>query len=447
MKNDQECIPHSPYIPYDKSVSIYNTAFVHLTPYSFTGFKKESNSWKKSCYLHAGLNPASPYRLSGKDAIRLFKDTCVNTFEVFEIGSTRHAIMCNERGNVMSDGLVLHTAENEFICYFLNPYLNYHVDSGKYDVQGEDLTGKTFLFQVGGPKSFAVLNSILKDSLVSLDFFKHRENQILCDENGYRNVRVLRAGVAGTLAYEVHGDIEDALPVYRAILKAGESVELVRLGLQAYGMNHTENGFYQSFMHFMPAWRQDESFIAYLKGSGDKILSNIFGSAGDDVSKRYSNPIEAGWADRIVFDHDFIGRKALEKYMLQPMRRIVTLVWDAQDITEVYASQFARSQDSFEYMDLAANPIWTHLNSSVHSDDVFIGDTLVGISSGRIFSDYYKYMISLCLINKTVKQGTMVEIIWGAPGSRQKKIRAKVCAFPFLGLIRNKDIDVKYLEC
>ncbi|MEL1254110.1 aminomethyl transferase family protein [Flavobacterium sp. DGU38] len=448
MKNNKtENIPHSPYLPIDKNVSDYNTAFEHLSPYSFSGFKKESLSWKHTCYLHAGLNPAYPYKISGKDAVRLFSDTCVNDFKTFSKGTTRHAVMCNENGNVMADGILLSLGNDEYMSYFLSPYINYFADSGKYKVKGEDLSGKVYLFQIGGPNSLAVLEAATKSSLRDIAFFHHRESRIYSDEQPDKkyDVRILRMGVAGTLAYEVHGPIEDAQEVYTALLKAGESFGMERLAMQVYGMNHTENGFVQSFIHFSAAYYQDKAFMEYIGDKFNMILDNLAGSAGSSIEKRYLNPVEAGWSNRIHLDHDFIGRKAIEAVLKNPKRMPVTLVWNSDDILEVYQSQFEQGEE-YQYMDLAANEIWTSNNTAVHSDDVVKNGKTIGISSGRVYSNYYRVMISLCIINiEDSELGSEVEIIWGEPGVRQKNIRAVISRFPYLDLPRNKNIDVKLL--
>ena len=162
----------------------------------------------------------------------------------------------------MNDGLLLRTGDDEFIAYYLSPYLNYIVESGKYDVKDEDLSGKVFLFQIACPNSIQVLETAMNQNLRDLPFFKHRRIQINTPQASQSKIdlRILRAGVAGTLAYVVHGNIEDAHHVYNLLMKAGETFGIERLGLKVYGTNHTENGFYQMFIHFIPAWPQDKDF-------------------------------------------------------------------------------------------------------------------------------------------------------------------------------------------
>lgn len=442
---EAKTIPHSPYLPFDPDVADYNVAFTHLSPWEFGGWKRESLSWKEGCYLHAGLNPPSPYRLSGPGALALLRDACINGFAKFSIGSSKHAVMCNAQGNVMADGMVLRTGEEDFTCFFLNPYIDYLVASGRYDVRGEDLSGKVFLFQVAGPRSLEVMEAATGESLRDIEFLWHRASTIRADGRDIP-VRVFRLGVARTLAYEVHGRIEDADAIYRALRAAGEPVGMERLGMQVYGMNHTEGGFAQSYIHFLPAYMQDAAFMDFLQGKADAFMSDLPGSAEPDIDKRYANPVELGWGHMIRFDHEFTGRAALERIMAGSHRRIVTLEWDQADILEVYASQFRIDADT-EFMDFAANPVWTAHNSVVFSDDVFVGDRLVGISSGRVFSYYYRQMLSLALLDpEQAAIGREVEVLWGSPGSRQKRIKAKVARFPYLDLPKNADIDVRSLN-
>ena len=443
----ENTIPYSPYIPFFKDVADYNVAFGHLYPYQFMDWKTEVLSWKESCYLHAGLNPPMPARITGPDALTLFRDHCINDFSRFSVGASKHAVMCNYKGNVMADGMLLRTEDNAFVSYFLSPYLEYIASRGNYDVNIEDLTGKSFLFQLGGPLSLKILEAATQESLSDIKFIWHRTVHIYGDElppTGIA-VRIFRLGVAGTLAYEVHGDIKDAPLVYQALMAAGQPFNLVRLGMRAYGMNHTENGFAQAFIHFLPAWTQDEDFMDYLNGKYDALLAKLPGSAGVDITRRYFNPIDLGWGHMITFDHDFVGRAALEVAMQQQAKKIVTLEWYADDIKDIYASYF-ESGESFEFMEFPANPIWTTQSSIVVADEVQIDSRSIGISSGRIYSFYYRRMISLAVIETEYAiEGTTLEVIWGNPSKRQKKIRAKVSRFPYLTLPRNRDIDTKAL--
>ena len=437
----EKVFPHSVFVPYDpKNVGLYAcSGFPFAVPYEYTGWRDETMAWKKTCYLHGNLNPSPTYRIKGPDALKFLSDTCVNGFSNFPIGTGKHAIMCNEEGLVMMDGVLLRLGKDDFITYWLAPYIAYALMKGNYNAVGEDLTMQVFLFQVAGPRSLEVLEAATGDDLHDIRFMHHRLSSI----DGMK-VNVLRMGMAGTLAYELHGQVGDARPVYRAILKAGEPFGIRRLGMHAYMMNHTEDGFPQAYYHFPYPWAEDKGFAEFLAKIGGAIGfdANFAGSMGTDIRLRYRNPVELGWAGMIKFDHDFVGRKALEKEVANPRRKMVTLLWNAEDIIDVYTSQF-QPGEPYHNMDEPNHFPYEHGPHTFYADKVLKDGKLVGISSGRAYSYYYREILSLCSIDVAHSAiGTEVIVLWGDPGTRQKKIRATVSRFPYLNENRNQDVDV-----
>jgi len=167
---------------------------------------------------------------------------------------------------------------------------------------------------------------------------------------------------------------------------------------------------------------------------------------GTDMRLRYRNPVELGWEKMIKFDHHFIGRKALEKEVANPRRKMVSLVWNSEDIMDVYGSQYRHGEP---YM--AMEPIHFPQENGhpvLCADQVLKDGKLVGISSGRAYSYYYRQMLSLCSIDTEHSAlGKEVSILWGNPGTRQKAIRAMVSRFPYLNENRNEHVDVSTIPC
>ncbi|MEC0183788.1 aminomethyltransferase family protein [Paenibacillus peoriae] len=437
-----EKLPLPIYEPYDPQVDVYVNskamAFGSALPMAYSNWRDESMSWKETCYLHTGLNPASAYRVTGPDAMKFFADTCVNSFAKFPIGTLKHAIMCNEEGLIMTHGVLLRVGEEEFITYFLAPYAAYKLESGNYNAKGKYILDG-FVFQLAGPKSLEILEAATVECLHDIKFGRHRMSNIEGME-----IRITRMGMAGTLAYEVHGRKQDVRSIYNSIMTAGEPFGIRKLGHIAYRMNHTEGGFPQSFVHFPYPWGEDKGFMEFL-GKTQKTR-RLLGSMGTDIRLRYRNPVELGWEKMIKFDHDFIGREALEKEVANQRRKMVTLVWNPEDILDVYASQY---QPGEPYMEMG--PV--HLSQEngrtvLYADQVLKDGQRVGISSGRTYSYYYRQMLSLCSIDTEHSElGNEVSILWGNPGARQKVIRATVSRFPYLNENRNEHVDVSAIPC
>jgi len=446
----EKVFPHSVFVPHDPKVdlylgAVYGFATTFAIPWEYTGWRDEQMSWKKTCYLHGNLNPTPTYRIKGPEALKFLSDHCVNSFASFPIGTAKHAVMCNTEGPNMMDGVLARLDEDDYITYWMAPYISYMLEvqkKDKYKASGENLTGQVFLFQVAGPRSLEVLETATGECLHDIRFKDHRLSAI-----GGTEVRILRMGMAGTLAYEVHGPIEKARTVYDSIFKAGESFGIRRLGRHTYLMNHTEAGFPQAYYHFPYPWDEDRQFADYLDKIGYSIRFRTFrGSMGPDPRLRYRNPFELGWSSLVKFDHQFVGRKALDKIAKSPDRKIVTLVWNPEDVTDVYASQL-RPGDPYQPMDQPYHFLIEHGERVLYADQVLKGGKQIGISSGRAYSCYYHEMISLASINGDCPTGAEVVVLWGDPGAREKEIRAKVARFPYLDEERNEHVDVIKIPC
>jgi MFS family permease len=78
-----------------------------------------------------------------------------------------------------------------------------------------------------------------------------------------------------------------------------------------------------------------------------------------------------------------------------------------------------------------------------HADPVLAPDGAeIGFSAGRVVSTVYRRMISLGFIKREyAAAGTEVTVVWGSPGTRQKRIRAIAARFPYLTEERNNKVD------
>lgn len=439
---------HTQYFPYDPGVNALYTGYTThpalggVQPFEYTGWRDEMLAAHESCYLHAGLNPANSFWIKGKDARRFISENFANGTKTLKPGQSRHGVMCSEEGLIMYDGMLLCTGEDEFYTYWLGPYMQYLIETGDYDLEWHDYTGEDFMFQLGGPRSLEIVEAATEEDFHDLPFLNHRRSSI----DGI-DVRVCRIGMAGSLAYEVHGKLEDSQAVYAALLKYGEKYGIKRLGRHAYWNTHTEGGFPQFIIHFPNAWEKDPSFMKWLQETGNPIgyyalsMQKLGGSLGTDPELRYVNPFELGWGRTVNFNHDFRGKEALQKIADSNHRVMVCLEWNDDDVVDVWASQFG-SEEPYETMEQAEDYDPSG-QFEYRADKVVDGDKLVGVSTGRIFTWYYRKMISLCTIEPEYAElGTEVEVIWGSEGMRQKRIRAKVARYPYLDEGRNSDVDV-----
>lgn len=438
--------PLAVHAPYDERVDYYLNSRVqglgngYAVPMEYSDWRSEVMSWKEGCYIHAGLNDAATLHVKGPDAQRFFMENSVNSYATTKVGAIKHCIMCNDAGLIMTHGVLLKLAEDEFEGFFLAPWAAYKLFTGGYDATGEFITNQV-IYQVAGPRSLEVLEAACEECLHDIAFGRFRTSSIAGVE-----LRVARVGMAGTLAYELHVNKASARVVYEAVLQAGDSIEVpvTKLGFYAYQLSHTEDGFPQGFMHFAYPWAEDAGFMEWM--GNPQMGGSLGGSVGFEMHLRYRNPVELGWAKTINFDHDFTGRAALEQEVANPSRTMVTLEWNVDDLLAVERSQYEPGE---HYLPMTPSHFGqVHGAGCLYADKVFVGDTLVGVSSGRNYSYFYRRMISLCSLDtEYAAPGTEVTVLWGNSHTRQKKIRATVARFPYLTEERNEKVDVKKIPC
>lgn len=415
----------------------------------YTDWRDETLSWHLTCSVSGGLNPTPIARIKGPGAADFLKKVTVNNIDKFPIGSTKHGLMCLENGLIAAQGVLFRIGEEEYEAHWMSPYLNFTFTQYNFDATVEDLTGKIVIFQTQGPRSLEMVEHAAHEDLHNLKYCRFRNATI-----AGKNVRVLRFGMYGCLGYEVHCDSADAHDVYEELLKAGMPYGVRRLGFQAYMMDHTPGGSQQLGFHFMPA--MDPVFAAaiapqgeeHMEDSGLSLQWHMTGSLGEDYSKRMVNPIELGLGYVVDYNHDFVGKEALLAYKNNPKKRnLVTLKWNYEDLGDIYMSQY-RDEEPYAPMDWPGKP-WSAVygGTDVEMDMVVDKDGReIGFSAGRTTDYWYRAMVSLAVIDEEyIHEGDEVTIIWGNPGTRQKKVRAEICRFPYNIHLRNKTYDVEQI--
>ncbi|WP_442575806.1 hypothetical protein ACSBPH_01245 [Microbacterium sp. F51-2R] len=419
----------------------------------FSGWRTEATKWHETAYLGGAISTSPTLRIKGPDASKFLSDNTVNDFSKMRPGSIRHGIVCDEQGRILQHGVIKMVGDDEFITMWLSPTLDWRWDrsNGAYDATVEDLTGQVFLFQIGGPRSLEIIEAASGEDFHNLPFTKHRESTIAGGK-----VSVLRLGMAGTLSYEVHGSISDAHAVYNALWEAGKPFGLIKQGRRAYMLNHTEDGFPQANYHFGYPWYEEPGFGDWLDARPGAGFYNqnprLLGSVGNNTDVRYMTPFDTKWDDVISWGHEFTGKAALQKIAENPPRTVVTLVWNTEDVTDVYASQFRPGEpyDQMDWphdMDFSSGTFDSNTGEfrgwAYRADWVLLDGEKIGIASGRAMSLNYHTMLSLGFIDRAAaKEGTEVIVLWGSEGKPQKEIRATIARFPYLDAPSNAAFDV-----
>jgi vanillate/3-O-methylgallate O-demethylase len=144
----------------------------------------------------------------------------------------------------------------------------------------------------------------------------------------------------------------------------------------------------------------------------------------------------------VKFDHEFIGREALDNLSSKPHRRKVTLAWNGEDVAKVFQSMVMGNDEHYKYIDL---PLSNYASSSFDKI-VDKHGKVVGASMFAGYSYNEKSMLSLGIVDPGVELGDEVSLVWGEPDGgtnkttverhKQLNIRATVSAVPYSKFVR-----------
>ena len=394
-------------------------------------WKEATMSWKESCYIHAGLSGAA-ITFEGKDAQDAISRSAINNVYKWKIGMSKHLVQCNEDGLIVNHGLMLREGEEKFRLMASAPFSIFRQIKEGMDVKVS--AREMYIFQIAGPLSLTAIEKASGELHRDLKFLGTKMTRIAGID-----VELSRIGMSGTLAYEVRGDMKDGPSVYDALYQAGKPLGMKRLGWNTYFVNHTEGGFPQMTGTFTFAEMLNEEYEVNPLELYDSL--KMSGSIDPkDLRARMRTPGELGWNWMAKFDHDFVGREAVEAEYNDPKRTIVMLEYNAEDVLDTYASLFREGED-YQTFGL---PLGTEPGAGGHADLVTNKEgKAIGVASNPVYSYYYRKMIAHCTIDiDQAEIGNEVIVHWGEYGHKIKEIRATVARFPYIDLPSNQEYDL-----
>ncbi len=412
-------------------------AFIFPIEAEFTNWRSEEHAWRDAVALMDLSQHMTNLFVDGPDAAAVLNGLAVNSFAGFRPGIAKQMVAVNDDGYVIGDGILFYLGEDSFDLvgqHSLIDWVRYNIEQSPLDVRYRldgnalvrDGDPELYRYQLQGPKALALMEALTGAPVPPVKFF-HMADFVI---EG-RNVRALRHGMVGQPGFELFGPWDDAATIREAILDVGEQFGVQPVGARAYGSTPLEAGWIPTpvpaiFGDDMAAYRQ------WLPSSRVGSLGGSYLSAA--IEDYYMTPSELGYGRHVKFDHDFIGREALESGRTVSSRRKVTLIWNADDIAEAHRSHL-QPGTPWKWIE------FPKARYSYHQyDSVLVGDELVGISTdaGILVND--SVFVSLATVDEGVAaEGTKVEVLWGEdPVSRkpqvephrQLRIRATVAPAP-----------------
>ncbi|RKT35531.1 aminomethyltransferase [Microbacterium sp. AG1240] len=426
-----------------------------VVPADFQNWIKEQQAWRNTAVLYDQSHHMDNVFLKGSDAIKLISDTAINSVANFAVNKAKQYVPTTSSGHVIGDGILFREAEDEYTYVGRAPasnWLMFHAETGGYSnldltvdrrsnsrPYGHAVTRQYYRFQIQGPNAWAVIEKLNGGPLEKLGFFNMSTMSI-----AGKQVRTLRHGMAGAPGLEIWGPYADHDAIRDAIVEAGAEFGLVPVGSRAYPSNTLESGWIPSPLPAIYTGEAERAYREWLGTDSYEATGTLAGSfVSDNIEDYYLTPWELGYGSFVKFDHDFIGRDALEKIDPASQRKKVTLAWNAEDLAGVWGSLLNVDGPTYKFFDLPlANYGSANYDSIVDADG-----TNVGFSMFTGYSANEKRGLSLGVVDPDVPEGTELKVVWGEPDGgtskasvekhEQTEVRVVVSPVPYSTVARS----------
>ena len=336
------------------------------------------------------VSPLYKYLITGKDATRFVDRVITRDVTRLAVGQVAYVTWCDGSGKVIDDGTVSRLGEDRYRWTAADPNLRwFHQNARGLDVSIRDVSEEVAALALQGPMSADVLRQVSEVEVDGLRYFRVTSGTLAGVQ-----VDVSRTGYTGDLGYEIWMRWKDAVKVWDAIVKQGESYGVRPAGMLALDVARIEAGLLLTDVDFF---------------SSRKAL----------IDTQTYSPFEMGLGRLVDLNKaGFVGQAALrDEHRTGSKRQIVGLEIDWTEIEALY-----------DEVGLPAQPPMAASRAPV---PVYRGGTQVGKATSTTWSPVLKKLIALATLSRDViAPGTRVSIEFTIEAVRHR-VTATVVKTPF----------------
>lgn len=219
------------------------------------------------------------FLVKGEKALDLIQKVTSNDASKLFDGKIQYTYLPNETGGIVDDLLVYRIDEKTYLLVVNASNIKKDWDwISKFNTEGAELiniSDKTSLLAVQGPRATKVLQKLTDIDLSSMDYYTFKKGVFA----GVENVLISSTGYTGAGGFEIYFENSHARTIWDAVFEAGKEFNIAPIGLGARDTLRLEMGFC------------------------------LYGNDIDDTT----SPLEAGLGWVTKFTKDFVNSENLKK--------------------------------------------------------------------------------------------------------------------------------------
>ena len=211
-------------------------------PVQYTGINAEHETVRIGVVVFY-VSHMCEFILKGENALALIQKVTSNDASKLYDGKVQYSCLPNEDGGIVDDLLVYRIDEKTYMLVVNASNIEKDWNwISKYNTDGvemKDISDRTSLLAIQGPKAAEALQSLTDIDLASMEYYTFKKGTFA----GINNVVVSATGYTGAGGFEIYFDNEHAEFIWDAVFKAGEPFGIKPIGLAARDTLRLEMGF------------------------------------------------------------------------------------------------------------------------------------------------------------------------------------------------------------
>lgn len=211
-------------------------------PVQYEGINAEHETVRKAVGVF-DVSHMGEFILKGENALALIQKVTSNDAAKLYDGKVQYSCLPNETGGIVDDLLVYRIDEKTYMLVVnasnIDKDWEWISARNNLGVDMKNISDRTSLLAVQGPKAAQTLQSLCDIDLASMDYYTFKKGKFA----GVDNVLVSATGYTGAGGFEIYFDNEHAQHIWDAIFEAGKPFGIKPIGLGARDTLRLEMGF------------------------------------------------------------------------------------------------------------------------------------------------------------------------------------------------------------
>lgn len=211
-------------------------------PVQYEGINAEHDTVRKAVGVF-DVSHMGEFILKGENALDLIQRVTTNDASKLYDGKVQYSCLPNEDGGIVDDLLVYRIDDKTYMLVVnasnIQKDWNWISKFNTEGVEMKDISDRTSLLAVQGPKAAEALQSLTDVDLASMEYYTFQKGKFA----GVDNVIISATGYTGAGGFELYFDNAHAEEIWKKVFEAGESFGIKPIGLGARDTLRLEMGF------------------------------------------------------------------------------------------------------------------------------------------------------------------------------------------------------------